>query len=409
MPIPLLDLNAQYASIKEEVNAAIQEVLESQQFIMGETVRDFESEIAKYIGVDYAYGCASGSDALLLALMALDIGPGDYVITSPFTFFATGGAISRLGAFPIFIDIDPGTYTLDPVKLSALLKGESPLAERLNLSARDIKAIIPVHLYGQMADMDPIMKLAKEYNLRVIEDAAQAIGSTYQGRAAGTFGDFGCFSFFPSKNLGAYGDAGLITVKDPALAEKVNILRLHGAKPKYHHSLVGINSRLDTIQAAILRVKLGYLEEWTAQRIGVAQRYRQLFTEAGIVTEDWECCSGSCKESGGDECSLTEEQVLLPVERSGTNHRHVYHQYTIRVKNRDSLVKHLKKHGIGNAVYYPIPLHTQQCFSELGYTEKDCPAAICASKQVLSLPMYPQMKEEQIREVVEAVAGFIKR
>ncbi len=407
--ISLLDLNAQYDSIRGEVQEAIQEVLESQQFIMGQRVRDFESEIAGYIGAEHAFGCASGSDALLLALMALDIGPGDYVITSPFTFFATGGAISRIGATPVFIDIDPQTYNLDPNKLKDFLKGDSAIAQKLRIPVERIKVIIPVHLYGQMADMDPITELAKEYGLRVIEDAAQAIGSRYKGKQAGTIGDFGCFSFFPSKNLGAYGDAGLITVNDPELSEKVDILRLHGAKPKYHHSLVGMNSRLDAIQAAVLSVKLKYLDGWSDERKRVADLYNRLFGESEIVQEEWPECSADCSSLAGADCGLEKGKILLPVEKDSSNNRHIYHQYTIRVERRDELAEYLKSKGIGNAVYYPVPLHVQKCFSDLGYRPEDCPASICASKQVLSLPVYPELREEQIVRVVNTIQEFLQR
>mgnify|MGYP000079509364 CR=1 FL=1 len=282
MNIPLLDLSVQHNALEEELKEAIFSVLESQNFIMGSQVKDFEDEVNSYIGSNHAFGCASGSDALLLALMAIDIQPGDYVITSPFTFFATAGAISRLGAIPIFIDIEFNSFNIDPDKIRAFLEGKDELSKKVKAPIEKIKAIIPVHLYGQMADMDPIMDIAKEFNLVVIEDAAQSIGAVYRNKNAGTIGDFGCFSFFPSKNLGAYGDAGLITVKDPELAEKVDVLRLHGARPKYHHKYVGINSRLDTIQAAILQVKLKHLDNWSDKRREIAELYNSEFEKAGI-------------------------------------------------------------------------------------------------------------------------------
>ncbi len=378
MNVPLLDLKAQYQSIKDEVDSAIDSVLQSQYFIMGDTVKYFEKEVAQYCEVEFAFGCASGSDALLLALMAIDIQPGDYVITTPFTFFATAGAIDRLGAIPIFIDIDPESFNIDPEKVRNFLEGKDELSQRLKLKKNQIKAIIPVHLYGQMAEMKTIMEIAEEFNLFVIEDAAQSIGSEHKGIKAGNFGDFGCFSFFPSKNLGAYGDAGLITVKDPELAAKVDILRLHGARPKYHHKYVGINSRLDAIQAAILSVKLRYLDLWSFQRNKIAQTYNRLFKEG----------------MKGDT------PVILPKE---SGDRHIYHQYTIRVQNRSMMIDRLNSRGIGSAVYYPIPLHVQECFQHLDYVSEDCQEAVDASQQVLSLPIYPEIGIEQVEYVVNTI------
>lgn len=401
MSIPLLDLNRQFDDIKKEVRTAIDEVLESQYFIMGDKVKQFEDEVGSYCETEHAYGCASGSDALLLALMAMDVGPGDYIITTPFTFFATAGAISRLNAIPVFLDIEKDSYNLDPKQLESFLEKEHPLYKKLNPDPDKIKAVIPVHLYGQMADMDPIMKIAKEHGLKVLEDAAQAIGAMYKGQKAGNIGDFGCFSFFPSKNLGAYGDAGLITVKDPDLAEKTDILRLHGAKPKYHHSLVGINSRLDAIQAAILSVKLNYLDEWSAKRRKIAYNYNELFTKAGIVGD----LSG-CKNICSDDCGLDPNSIIIPTETTGAadqNGKHIYHQYTIRTKKRDELIKVLNAENIGHSIYYPIPLHEQECFSYLGYKASDCPNAHCASQQVISLPIYPELKEEEIQKVADTV------
>ncbi len=405
--IPLLDLQAQYNSIKNEIDESIHQVLDSQYFIMGDVVKSFEKEINNYIGSNYAYGCASGSDALLLALMAVDIGPGDYVITSPFTFFATAGAISRLGATPIFIDIEFDSFNIDPSKIREFLEGKSDLAKKTKIPTDKIKAVIPVHLYGQMADMDPIMEIAKEYNLYVIEDAAQSIGSTYKGRDAGTIGDFGCFSFFPSKNLGAYGDGGLITVKDEGFAEKTSVLRLHGAKPKYHHKYVGINSRLDAIQAAILRVKLKYLSEWSDRRNQIADEYNKYFSELGLVSS----YSGCSQCSTYNKCELPENKIVLPKETTGRNQDdgfHIYHQYTIRVKNRDGLSEYLKRENIGNAVYYPVPLHVQKCFSELAYTDMDCPNSMCASQQAISLPIYPELKAGEIKKIVNTISDFLK-
>ncbi|MDR9416134.1 MAG: DegT/DnrJ/EryC1/StrS family aminotransferase [Gracilimonas sp.] len=410
MPIPLLDLNRQYETIKPEIKKAIDQVLESQYFIMGDEVRKFEEEVGSYCESNFAYGCASGSDALLLALMAIDLQPGDYVITSPFTFFATAGAISRIGGIPIFLDIEKDSFNLDPRQVEQFLEGEHPVYKKLNPDPDRIKAIIPVHLYGQMADMDPIRKIAKENGLAVIEDAAQAIGAKYKGTKAGSVGDFGCFSFFPSKNLGAFGDAGLVTVKDQALAQKTDILRLHGANPKYHHSLVGINSRLDTIQAAVLSVKLKYLDEWSDKRRQIAQTYNRLFEQAGIVTELSDC-SGACTAMGGQGCTLDAAKIITPKETTGdpkANGRHIYHQYTIRTRQRNSLVEALKEKEIGHSVYYPIPLHEQECFAYLGYEPKDCPVSHCASKQALSLPIFPELSDGEIEEVADTVIQAVK-
>lgn len=393
MKVPLLDLQAQYESIKEEVNTSVLEVMESQYFIMGKAVENFEQQVRDYCEADFAFGCASGSDALLLALMAIDLQPGDFVITSPFTFFATAGAIHRLGGIPVFIDIEPDSFNIDPQKIRDFLEGKDDLSKRLKPDSEKIKAIIPVHLYGQMADMEPIIKLADEFNLKVIEDAAQSIGATYKGIQAGNYGDFGCFSFFPSKNLGAYGDAGLITVKDEKLAEKVNILRLHGAKPKYHHKYVGINSRLDAIQAAILSVKLKYLDVWSSKRKTIADSYNEFFSAAGIHVSDL-----------SDKVGL-----VLPVETTGNSQnqgKHIYHQYTIRVNRRDELQEWLKEKGVGTSVYYPVPLHIQECFSELNYSPQDCPVSMQVSQQAISLPIYPELNQDQIEYVVSSIFDF---
>ena len=405
--IPLLDLQAQYDNIASEVEAAALRIMRSSQFIMGETVASFESDIAAYLGVEHAFGCASGSDALLLALMALDIGPGDAVITSPFTFFATGGAIARLGATPVFMDIRPADINLDPAGVRRFLEGSDTRYQALGVHPKQVKAIIPVHLYGQMADMQEFLAISKEFSIPLVEDAAQAIGAKQaftDGRivGAGTEGDFGCFSFFPSKNLGALGDGGLITVRDPELAEKVRVLRIHGSKPKYYHQMVGINSRLDALQAAILGVKLKYLDSWSSARQEKAAVYNRLFTEAGLVSETPSCWAESCS---GD-CAWHRKGVVLPstmVSKNGGTH--IYHQYTIRVQNRDAIGAGLTKVGIGNSVYYPLCLHQQECFSNLGYAgvEELCPNAVCAAKQVLSLPIYPELSEADQRRVVETI------
>jgi len=411
--VPLLDLNAQYDSIKTEIKEAVDRVLESQYFIMGPEVSAFEEDVAAYCGADYAIGCASGSDALLLSLMALDVGPGDAVITTPYTFFATAGAISRLGAVPIFIDIDPVSYNMDPEKLRDFLEGSHPLRHKFNLEELNLKAVIPVHLYGQMADMDPIMELAREHGLYVIEDAAQAIGAEYKGRRAGSIGDLGCFSFFPSKNLGAYGDGGLVTAGDPELAEKLRVLRLHGAKPKYHHTMVGINSRLDAIQAAILKVKLRYLDRWSDDSRAKALAYNRMIEEAGIAG-DWGelSCMGGCGDMGQGSCSLKEKQGLVycPQETEGDpakEGRHVYHQYVIRTGARQEIMDAFDEKNIGYSVYYPVPLHEQQCFRYLGYEADDCPVSTCASNTTLALPIYPEITAKQQAFVVEAIKEAI--
>ncbi len=403
MSIPLLDLNRQYESIKEEVQQAIQKVLETQNFIMGEQVKDFEDEMTAYCEANYSYGCASGSDALLIALMAIDLQPGDYVITSPFTFFATAGAISRLGAIPVFLDIEKDSYNLDPEQVRQFLEGKHPVYKKLDPDPQKIKAIIPVHLYGQTADMDPILELAEEHSLKVIEDAAQAIGAKYKGRQAGSLGDFGCFSFFPSKNLGAYGDAGLITVKDQKLAAKTDILRLHGAKPKYHHSLVGINSRLDTLQAAVLSVKAKYLDEWSARRKTIAHLYNTLFEEAGGAA-----AADDLAEHGRIQ---DDKKIVFPRETTGAESnggRHIYHQYTIRTAKREAVQSALKEHNIGHSIYYPIPLHQQECFAYLGYEAGDCPVANLASEQAISLPIFPELTNAEVHKVAEVVLKAIE-
>jgi dTDP-4-amino-4,6-dideoxygalactose transaminase len=413
-PVELLDLKAQYNSIRDEIRVAVDRVLESQHFIMGPEVINLEKEMARYIRTRHALGCASGSDALLLALMAIDIGPGDLVITSPYTFFATGGAIARLGAEPVFIDINPVDYNLRPSLVRSFLEGEHPLCERFENYTERVKAIIPVHLYGQCADMDPLLELAGQYDLKVIEDAAQAIGASYKHEQAGTFGDFGCFSFFPSKNLGAYGDAGLITVKDDALAEKTSIIRLHGGKPKYYHKMVGINSRLDAIQAAIVRVKLKYLDDWSDARRDKAMKYNRMFTEEGIgITHDDLGCDSYCKAMGGSKCGFSGklDKIVLPAETTGNpddGGRHIYHQYVIRTGRRDHLMAALDKAGIGYAVYYPVPLHEQECFAWLGYKPEDCPASHCAAQQTLALPIYPELDHAKQKYVVKTIADALK-
>lgn len=385
MQVPLLDLKAQYATIKEEIKQAVHVVLESQHFIMGPQVKSLEEKVAKYTNTKHAIGCASGSDALLLSLMALDIGPGDAVITTPYTFFATAGAIARLGATTIFVDIDPKTYNIDPNKLEDFLNHKSPVTSHKSLfttGGARIKAIIPVHLYGQSADMDPIMEIAKKHDLVVIEDGAQAIGTEYDGRRVGSIGHFGCFSFFPSKNLGGLGDGGIVTTNDDNYAERLRVLRVHGSKPKYYHKFVGANSRLDTINAAALEVKLSHLDKWSAARKANADWYTAAFTKAG----------------------LADRFLQTPYEVPGG--RHIYNQYVIRAKDRDGLMKHLKENGIGNEIYYPVPLHIQECFASLGYKQGDCPNSEEAAKETVAIPIYPELTSEQKQYVVDTIANF---
>ena len=366
--VPLLDLKAQYEAIEDEIREALNRVLESQRFILGPEVEAFEEEVAAYSQTKYGIGVSSGTDALLVSLMAISVGPGDEVITTPYTFFATAGAISRLCAKPVFVDIDPLTYNIDPEKIEAAITPHT-------------KAIIPVHLYGQMADMDPIMEIAERHNLYVIEDAAQAIGAEYKGRRAGSIGHLGCFSFFPSKNLGGGGDGGMVVTNDPDLAEKVRVLRVHGAKPKYHHHVVGGNFRLDALQAAVLRVKLRHLDEWTAARQRNAARYRKLFAEAGLLEG--------------------ENAITLPHDAGWG--RHIYNQFVIRVpKRRDALREYLASRGIGTAVYYPVPLHLQACFADLGYRPGDFPQSEQAARTTLAIPVYPELSEAQQEAVVMA-------
>ena len=365
---PFLDLKAQFASIQDEVMAAIERVMKSQQFIMGQEVQDFESEIAALTGAGAAVSCASGSDALLLALLALEVGPGDEVITTPFTFVATAGSIARVGARPVFVDIDPKTYNLD----SRLI--EPAVTERT-------RAIIPIHLFGLAADLKAILKTAEQYRLAVIEDAAQAIGARYHGSQVGSLGTCGCFSFFPSKNLGGAGDGGLVTTSDPALADRLRILRLHGSRQKYYYEVLGTNSRLDALQAAILRVKLRRLEEWTRGRQERAERYRALFAERGL-----------------------EKLVVLP--SAPADRVHVYNQFVVGCRERDRLREFLRSRGVPTEVYYPLPLHLQRAFAYLGYKSGQFPEAEAASGRVMALPVYPELKEEHQSAVVRLIAEF---
>ena len=370
-PVPLLDLKAQYATIREETRAAMDRVAESQYFILGPEVKALEAEVAAYSQCRYGIGVSSGTDALLVAMMALNVGPGDEVITTPYTFFATAGCIARLGAKAVFVDIDPASYNIDAAGI------EAAITERT-------RAIIPVHLYGQMADMDPIMAIAQRHALPVIEDGAQAIGAEYQGRRAGSIGQLSCFSFFPSKNLGGFGDGGMVTTNDSILAEQVTLLRGHGAKPKYYHKFVGGNFRLDAIQAAVLRVKLPHLDDWTAGRQRNAALYRQLFAELGLT-----------------------DVIGLPVELP--NMRHIYNQFVIRCPDRDGLMAHLKACGIGHEIYYPVPMHLQECFADLNYRQGDFPESERAAKETLAIPIYPELTAAQQESVVAAIAQFYQR
>ncbi len=362
---PFLDLKAQYATIRDEVNSAVERVFESQVFIMGPEVSAFEEEVKSQVGCEYVFGCASGSDALLLALMALEIGPGDEVITVPFTFVATVGAIARLHARTVFVDIDPVTFNLDARKL------EQAITPRT-------KAIIPVHLFGLCADMDPILEIASKRGIPVVEDAAQAIGARIGERVAGRMGTFGCFSFFPSKNLGGAGDGGLITTNDAELAAKLKLLRNHGSKTKYDYVLLGINSRLDALQAAVLRVKLRYLDQWASGRRKNAGRYSELLSDCDFVT--------------------------LPSEPEG--YFHVYNQFTIRSAKRDALKEFLQSRGIPTEIYYPHALHLQPAFTDFGYREGAFLEAEKCSEEVLSLPIYPELKDEHLVAVAQAIRDF---
>jgi dTDP-4-amino-4,6-dideoxygalactose transaminase len=376
MAVPLLDLNAHHEPLRQEILAALEKTFRSNAFILGPDVGKLEERVAAYCQAMYGIGVTSGTDALLLALMALGIGTGDEVVTTPYSFFATAGVIVRLGAKPVLVDIDPTTYNIDPAKITSVLTDKT-------------KAIIPVHLYGQCADMAPIMDIAKRHNLSVIEDAAQAIGSEHRdGRRACSMGTIGCLSFFPSKNLGCLGDGGMAITNDSELAERMRILRVHGSKPKYYHKVIGGNFRLDTIQAAVLNVKLNYLDGWTKRRQENAERYELLFRQSGLV------------ERG---------KVRLPeaVYRSeGVKHYHIYNQFVLRVERRDALMEHLKQKGIGAEIYYPVPFHLQECFQYLGHKKGDFPESERAANETIAIPIYPELTPAQQTEVVEAIATF---
>jgi len=388
MKVPLLDLKPQYLSLKKELDDAILRVAESQYFILGPEVEKMEKEFREYLKCKYAVGVSSGTDALLLALMAIDIQPGDEVIVPTYSFFATAGVVSRMNATPVFTDIDPVTFNIDPEDIKKKITPKT-------------KAIIPVHLYGQSADMDPIMKIAKEKNIFVIEDAAQAIGTEYKdGKCVGTIGDIGCFSFFPSKNLGGYGDGGLVTTNDDDLAYKLRIKRVHGGEQKYYHKVIGGNFRIDALQAAVLRVKLPHLDKWSEKRRTNADCYNELFINAGLAEE-------TGKTSFDDI-----NKVLLPkaVYKNLPNVKnyHIYNQYIIRTKSRDELKKHLTENEIGNEIYYPVPFHLQDCFANLNYKIGDFPEAEKACNTSLALPVYPELAKEQQEFVVQKIEEFIQ-
>jgi len=373
--VPLLDLRAQYETIREEIRVAIDRVADSQQFILGPEVESLEAEVARYSQCEFGIGVTSGSDALLVSLMALGLKPGEEVITPTYSFFATAGAVARLGCVPVFVDIDPSTYNLDVNNLERVIN-------------KNTRAIIPVHLFGQMANMDAVLEISRANNLFVIEDAAQAIGSEFRGGRAGSIGDLGCFSFFPSKNLGCFGDGGMVTTNNGELADRIKLLRNHGYRPKYFNKVIGGNFRLDALQAAVLRVKLKYLDSWTDRRRKNAEKYRQLFNQAGLVVE-----------SNPDH-----RQVVLPAETG--DGRHIYNQYVIRNGSRDDLREYLRHRNIGSEVYYPVPLHLQECFVGLGHQAGEFPESERAAKETLALPIYPELSDQMIEAVVSAISDF---
>ncbi|MCU1288848.1 MAG: wbpE [Acidobacteria bacterium] len=369
MKVPLLDLKEQNQILRPEIEAALGRVLDANGFILGSEVQALESELAEYCGTKYAIGCASGTDALLLALLAFDIGYGDEVITTPYSFFASVSSVTRLGAKPVFVDIDPRTYNLDVSQVEAAI-------------TKKTKAIQPVHLYGQCADMRELLKISEKYNVPLVEDAAQAIGAEEFGERAGAIGKIGCFSFYPSKNLGGMGDGGFMTTNDHELARKLFALRVHGSEERYYHKWVGLNSRLDGFQGAVLRVKLPHLDSWSNKRKANADYYRRLFTDAGLT-----------------------EQIVLPFERE--NVRHIYNQFVVRVPGRrDALRAFLTENSIGTDIYYPVSLHLQECFEYLGYKKGDFPESEKASRETLALPIYPELKREQIEHVVNKIGEF---
>ncbi len=376
--VQLLSLGQQYKEIEKDVLKEIKKICSNQSFVLGENVRELEKEIAAYCGAKYGIGVASGSDAILLALMAYNIGPGDKVITTPYTFFSTAGSIARLGAEPVFVDIEPDTFNIDPNGIEAVLKKDK---------AGKVKAIMPVHLFGRAANMTAIKKLAAKKGIPVIEDAAQAIGTEYKGKRVGAIGNIGCFSFYPTKNLGGFGDGGMVTTNSKRLAEKLGMLHLHGGSRTYHHPIIGINSRLDELQAAVLRIKLRRLDGWTDQRIANAALYGELFEKAGLT---------------GPGAKVTPHDA----DPQG---RLIYNQYVILAKNRNALRKNLTENGIGSGIYYPLPLHLQDCFKYLGYKRGDMPVSERAARLSLALPVYSELKKSDIKYVVDTIAAFYKK
>jgi dTDP-4-amino-4,6-dideoxygalactose transaminase len=382
--VPLLDLKAQFAQIRSEVMPVIEQVCASQRFILGEHVLALEAEVARYCASADGIGVSSGTDALLLALMAIGVGAGDEIITTPFTFFATAGTIARVGARPVFCDIDPGTFNISPRAVQDFVDRQCTVrgGQLINhATGGRIKGLMPVHLYGQSADMHPLMAIAKRHGLKVIEDAAQAIGTEYRGVRVGSIGDIGCFSFFPSKNLGAFGDAGLCTTNDSDLAESMRVLRVHGGKPKYFHAVIGGNFRIDELQAAVLRVKLKYLDGWTEARQRNAAFYDAAFASAGLAEK-------------------------LETPQAANNGRHIFNQYVVRVQNRDALKDFLAERSIGTEIYYPLPLHLQKCFAYLNHVTGDFPEAERAAQETLALPIYPELHQAQLNAVVASITEF---
>jgi len=387
MKVPLLDLKLQYKLLKKELDEAIIKVAESQYFILGEELTKMEKAFCDYLNCSYAIGVSSGTDALLLSLMAIGIIPGDEVIVPTYSFFATAGVVSRLNATPVFAEIDRITFNIDPEDIKRKITEKT-------------KAIIPVHLYGQSCEMDKIVKIAKDNNLKIIEDAAQAIGAKYKdGRNVGTIGDIGCFSFFPSKNLGCYGDGGLTVTNDPDIEERLRIMRVHGGKPKYYHKIIGGNFRLDAIQAAVLNVKLPYLNSWSAKRRKNAELYNKYFIKYGLAD------SVGINEFNGNNKVLLPKAVYSKYSEELENY-HIYNQYIIRVQKRDELRKYLSENEIGNEIYYPVPFHLQECFSNLNYSEGDFPVAERACNTSLALPIFPELINEQIEYVVKTIVEF---
>lgn len=389
MKVPLLDLKLQYQALKNELNNALLNTAESQMFILGPEVEKMETSFKEYLHCDHAYGVSSGTDALLLALMAIDIQPGDEVIVPAYSFFATAGVVSRMNAVPVFAENDPVTFNIDP----------SSIEQKIT---KKTKAVIPVHLYGQSCDMNAVMKIAKQHGLKVIEDAAQAIGTQYKdGRYVGTIGDIGCFSFFPSKNLGCFGDGGLVVTNSESLGKRLKIMRVHGGEPKYYHKVIGGNFRLDAIQAAVIDVKLPHLEIWSEERRENAEVYNNMFFELGLA------------DSTGKVDFDKKNKVLLPsaVYKDSANQAknyHIYNQYIIRVQERDALRSFLAENEIGTEIYYPVPFHLQECFAELGYIKGDFPVSEMCADTSLALPIFPELSQEQIVYVAEKTGEFFK-